>query len=281
MLVPKKAYLHGVDIAYLEGPAAGPHVLLLHGFPGTPQGMAALAEPLTADHHVIALGMRGMPGSDHVGPYDTPTALRDVTTFLDTHLGTPVAAVGHSAGAFLAASMAAIRPDLVSHLVLLDMPLSPDYHDAFGVRVRSTWTAFARALEGGGGVTEMAERLGRQPSIHGGSIADHLDEAAREETVRSLEGFAPGIFSPWVEGRHRELFEPPGCALPGGFRGRVLFIDGDPEEGALCGPDEVAYNMARYPWAERTQLDGVGHDLGLQGGGRVEPLVAAVRTFLV
>lgn len=280
-MVSRTAAVNGVRLLYLQGPGNGPPLLLQHGFPGTPDALRELFAPLAELHHLYAPGVRGMPGSSHVPPYHLRSWMGDLVAFLEQVVGRPAVAIGHSAGAMLLALVAAGRPELITRLVILDMPLSPAFHTEFGNRTAATFRAYRHALAGGGGVEQMAERLGASPSGRGGVIADHTPREELLERARGLLGFDPEVFAPWAEGRHGDIFAIPELAeLPGRWRGPTLFLDGDPEAGSLCGPDEVAYNLARFPWAERVQLGGMGHGLGLHGAGGVAAMTAALQAFL-
>lgn len=107
-------------IAYsLDGPAAGPLVVLIPGMGDLRSTWRELTGPLVeAGHRVAVMDLRGHGDSD-----TTFATHGDVVTGQDAlalveHLGGPAVLVGNSMGAGAAAWAAAERPDLVAGLVL-------------------------------------------------------------------------------------------------------------------------------------------------------------------
>ena len=107
-------------IAYsLDGPAAGPLVVLIPGMGDLRSTWRELTGPLVeAGHRVAVMDLRGHGDSD-----TTFRTHGDVVTGQDAlalveHLGGPAVLVGNSMGAGSAAWAAAERPDLVAGLVL-------------------------------------------------------------------------------------------------------------------------------------------------------------------
>ena len=118
------------------GPAAGPLVVLLHGFPefwyGWRHQIAALAE---AGYRVWAPDQRGYNLSDkprRVRDYTIDTLAADVLGLLDA-AGRPTAAVvGHDWGAAVAWHLAAQHPDRIQRVVVLNVP----HPQVFGAALR-------------------------------------------------------------------------------------------------------------------------------------------------
>ncbi|GEL98090.1 alpha/beta fold hydrolase [Cellulomonas terrae] len=107
-------------VAYsLDGPAAGPLVVLIPGMGDLRSTWRELTGPLVeAGHRVAVMDLRGHGDSD-----TTFATHGDVVTGQDAlalveHLGGPAVLVGNSMGAGAAAWAAAERPDLVAGLVL-------------------------------------------------------------------------------------------------------------------------------------------------------------------
>jgi pimeloyl-ACP methyl ester carboxylesterase len=108
-----------------EGPADGPPVVLLHGFPDTAElwrhQIPALAG---AGYRVVAPDLRGYGESSRpseVGAYRMRTLIGDVTALLDELDVTTAAVVGHDWGAGLAWALAMFAPERVSSLVALSV----------------------------------------------------------------------------------------------------------------------------------------------------------------
>lgn len=108
------------------GPAEGPPVLLLHGFPefwrGWRHQIPALAE---AGYRVLVPDQRGYNRSDappRVADYDLSRLAADVTDLLNAFNIDRVRLVGHDWGAIVAWAVAAWHPDRVHSLAILNVP---------------------------------------------------------------------------------------------------------------------------------------------------------------
>ena len=125
----RQGYLtaNGLRFHYVEdGPADGPLVLLLHGFPEFSYSWRHQLPALAArGFHAVAPDLRGYHLSDKpsgVAAYDIDLLADDVTGWMDA-LGAPRAiVVGHDWGGGVAWHVAARHPDRVSKLVVLDCP---------------------------------------------------------------------------------------------------------------------------------------------------------------
>ncbi len=112
--------------ALAAGPADGPLVLLLHGFPELARSwrhqLPALA---AAGFRAVAPDLRGYGRTERRGPYDTATLAGDVAGLV-TALGAPSAAVvAHDWGGVIGWSAAARHPSVVARLAVLNGPPLP------------------------------------------------------------------------------------------------------------------------------------------------------------
>ncbi len=106
--------------------ASGRVVVGLHGITANHRSFHGLAERLEAP--LVAFDLRGRGRSRTLpGPYDLDSLAVDVAAALDALGVADAIVVGHSMGGFVAARLAASRPDLVASLVLVDggLPLAP------------------------------------------------------------------------------------------------------------------------------------------------------------
>jgi len=108
------------------GPAEGPLVLLLHGFPefwyGWRYQIPALVEQ---GYRVWAPDLRGYNRSDKpegVRAYQLQTLTEDVAGLIDAAGRVPAAVIGHDWGGILAWHLATIAPERVRRLVILNVP---------------------------------------------------------------------------------------------------------------------------------------------------------------
>ena len=102
----------------------GPAVVLIHGFGDTGDMWRPLALALAKTHTVIVPDLRGMGlSSKPAQGYDKKSQAADIRTVV-TQLGQDRAAVvGHDIGTMVAYAYAAIYPDKVDKLVVMDAPV--------------------------------------------------------------------------------------------------------------------------------------------------------------
>lgn len=109
--------------AAAAGPTDGPLVLLLHGFPEFWYSWRHQIGPLArAGFRVLAPDQRGYNLTGKGGPYDVATLAEDVVHLLAA-LGRRRACVaGHDWGAAVAWTLAALHPERVERLAVLNVP---------------------------------------------------------------------------------------------------------------------------------------------------------------
>lgn len=103
------------------GPADAPPLLMLHGFPEYGGAWAGLAARLPG-WRCLAPDQRGYGQSwapDPVADYDLRALVADMAALIE-QVGGPVPVIGHDWGAVVAYGLAMWRPDLVSHLVVVN-----------------------------------------------------------------------------------------------------------------------------------------------------------------
>jgi 3-oxoadipate enol-lactonase len=103
----------------VEG-GSGPPVLLIHGLGWDHSLWNPTVERLASRYHVIAADSRGHGASDKPdGPYDMDMLARDYAALADALGLSGICVIGLSQGGMIAQSLALMRPDLVSALVLI------------------------------------------------------------------------------------------------------------------------------------------------------------------
>lgn len=130
------------------GPADGPVVLALHGFPDSAWTWREVAPLLAATgRRVVAPFSRGYAPSSLVadGCYQVGALVRDVER-LATHLGAgePVSLLGHDWGAITAYAAGSHRPDLFDAIVTIAVP--PMSASADALRPWRSWSALGTAI---------------------------------------------------------------------------------------------------------------------------------------
>ncbi len=108
--------------AYEWGRPGGRPVLLLHSLAAHSHWWDWAAPRLAEDAHVIALDLRGHGGSGWVEPaaYRAPDYAGDTVAALDALGWRAPLVIGHSLGGYVGACLAALHPDRVSRLVIVD-----------------------------------------------------------------------------------------------------------------------------------------------------------------
>ncbi|WP_422748933.1 alpha/beta fold hydrolase [Mycobacterium sp. WMMD1722] len=140
------------------GPAGAPHLLAVHGLTGHGRRWETLSARHLPEFTVAAPDLIGHGRSSWAAPWTIDANTAALADLLDAEADGPVVVAGHSFGGAVALALAALRPDLVSALVLLDpavgldgewmreiaddMFASPDYTDRAEARqekVSGSW----------------------------------------------------------------------------------------------------------------------------------------------
>lgn len=139
-----EAQLHAV----VAGAAGAPLVVLLHGFPEFWYEWRNQIGPLVAaGFRVITPDQRGYNLSSKTGPYDLQTVGNDVAHLIGAAGYDSAHVVGHDWGGAAAWAVAAWHPELVSRLVVINLPNPLAMSDSLArlnIRqyLRSTYAAF-------------------------------------------------------------------------------------------------------------------------------------------
>jgi lipase len=140
------------------GPSRPPQILAVHGLTGHGLRWQTLATQHLPELAIVAPDLIGHGRSSWAAPWSIDANVDALAALLDADADGPVVVVGHSFGGAIALNLAAVRPDLVSTLVLLDpavgldggwmrdiaddMFASPDYTDraeARAEKVNGSW----------------------------------------------------------------------------------------------------------------------------------------------
>ena len=109
--------------ALAAGPADGPLVVLLHGFPELARSWRRQLPALAAaGYRAVAPDQRGYGETELRGPYDASTLARDVIELVRALGRDRVSLVGHDWGGAVAWTAAREHPEVVERLVALNCP---------------------------------------------------------------------------------------------------------------------------------------------------------------
>jgi pimeloyl-ACP methyl ester carboxylesterase len=121
---PRHLSANGLRFAYYEQ-GSGPLVLLLHGFPDTPETWSEIQPQLAAaGYRVVAPFMRGYSPSEAPadGNYSAFQLGKDVLALIEALGESQAIVIGHDWGAFAAYAAANINPQRIHKLVTLAIP---------------------------------------------------------------------------------------------------------------------------------------------------------------
>jgi pimeloyl-ACP methyl ester carboxylesterase len=204
--------------AVRAGPADGPLVVLLHGFPEFWYGWHEQVRPLAeAGYRVVVPDQRGYNFSDKpagVGAYRIDALSRDVLGVLDAHDRARAHVVGHDWGAAVAWWTALAHPDRVRTLTAVNVPhptvMRERLRRSWGQRLRSWYVLAFQAPA----VPETVARAGnwrlpvramRRSSLPGTFGADDFE---RYRAAWGQEGAFRAMVN-WYRAAVRERPDPP------------------------------------------------------------------------
>jgi pimeloyl-ACP methyl ester carboxylesterase len=264
-----------LDVGYLEwNPRGSRTVVLVHGWPDSPEGWWPVAERLAqADYRVLCPALRGF-GPTRFRDATTPrsgqlAALgRDLLEFVDALNLQQPALVGHDWGARAVANACGLRDRAVSHLVMLSVGYGTnDPHQALSyAQARNYWYHWFMATPRGQHAVEDDRRGFTRQMWDTWSPAGWYTQADYDEAAASFDnpdwasvvlhsyrhrwGFAPG--DPAYDADERRLNPAPVLAVP------TLVLHGAADS---CNHPDSSAGKERFfsgPY-RRTLLDGVGH----------------------
>jgi len=104
---------------------SGPVVLLLAGWPQTWYAWRRVIPLLSADHHVIALELKGQGDSSLAldSDFSIEAVASEVVAYLQQRQLGPVRLVGHDVGAWVAYALSILAPEQLTSTLLLDAAL--------------------------------------------------------------------------------------------------------------------------------------------------------------
>lgn len=109
----------GIDIPY-EVRGSGEPLVLIHGGIGRIEVWEPVADDLARTHRVFAYDQRGHGASTAAGTPDLRVHRDDLAAFIEQIVGGPATLIGWSGGGGVALPVALDRPELVTHLILME-----------------------------------------------------------------------------------------------------------------------------------------------------------------
>jgi valacyclovir hydrolase len=229
---------HGTSRIYYEEYGAGDPILLLPGFAGNGEELAALRDALAASYRVIAADLPGSGRSQPQPRAYTATYYEDDArsfTALLHHLGVePAYLFGFSDGGEVALLMGILAPNTVRSIV--------------------AWGAAGSLSDPDGQLLGTLADVVDNPIPPLQPFRDYLITAYGESNARAM--------TQSLAGAYRDIIAAGGdisLSKAGSITCPVLLIVG--EHDFFATPALVAQLAARIPSAETIEVEGVGHDV--------------------
>jgi pimeloyl-ACP methyl ester carboxylesterase len=261
MLREQRFETDAATLNYVEGPAGGAPMVLLHGVTGRWQSWLGVMPNLAIRWHLYALDLRGHGRSGHTpGAYRITDYAGDVVAFLRQQIRAPVVLVGHSLGAIISIAVAAEAPEAVRAVVLEDPPLAVFRHQS--IRDRAEYEPFTASRElarSDRSVDELAATLAE--------LQPERDAAALRARAMALSQLDPDVLTFILEDRAKEGYELDArcrqIACP------TLLLQGNPALGGALEDADAQRAATLLPRCLHIRLPEVGH--GIHGGDRSRP----------
>lgn len=245
---------HGsqVELSFAEAGTAGTPLVLLHGAASHWQPFLPLFPLLAGKYHLYAIDLRGHGGSSHrPGAYRLDDYTSDIHEFIAKEAGAPALVYGHSLGGLVGIGLAARHPQDVRALVLGDPPLY--YHDT--LTKDTFWpAAFQELLDFQSAHPDPLEMNAWLTQNYPG-----MPPERREERVRSLQGFDPGVLQSIISD---ELMQAaPLVRLVPQVQCPVILLRGDPELGSVLRDQDVTYAAGSFRDFRLLEMKTIGHGI--------------------
>jgi pimeloyl-ACP methyl ester carboxylesterase len=280
-MLTTKSFQNGtVALNYVEGPASGPPLLLLHGITQRWQEFIQVIPALIPTYHVYALDFRGHGKSGRaVGSYNGENYSHDVLEFIDRVIGEPTIIFGHSLGGMVSLYLAAHYPNRFQAQVLGDCIV-------FGSSMAGTVlpSMFQRVYEliVDGKPYEQLRRevpemtlespmFGKAPL----KMFPGCDEPYLSAWARALSQLDPDVLKMTIDGRTLYRWNPD--ELIAGIKCPTLLIQADPKMGGLMTDEDVARIKAANADVQHARIHGIGHSLHMFDPA---PILRALMNFL-
>jgi len=280
MLTQKTFKGSAVPLNYMEGPAGGPALLLLHGITQRWQAFLPLLPQLTQTHHVFAPDFRGHGLSGRVKDgYRGEDYSHDILEFIDQAIKEPVIIFGHSLGGMVSVYVAGQRPNLVRALIVGDSWF-------FGGNVNRTMYVemFQKTLAALLSTRdfEQLRRILPEITLHSPVYGEvpmkafpKFDEPYMTAWARSLSQLDPEVLSMTLERRGIEGWRPEEFLR--NIKCPTLLMQADPKMGGLMSDADVTRARELLADSQFVRMDGIGHSLHMSEAG---PVLRVLGNFL-
>ena len=243
-----------------------PSLVLLHGLTDSGQCWPRVVNALASEYDMILPDARGHGLSDTPATGYAPQDHAADVAGLIRGLGRdrPIL-IGHSMGAGVAATVAALYPDLVSGVILEDPPWRPGSDEGTPqeqVARASAWRKEILDRQAMLGPQLIAQRKREQPKWADEEFAGWL--SAKQQVSPEVTQSITAARMPWREVARR-------IACP------ALLITADVADGAIVTPEVAAEAVKLMPKGRVVHIPGAGHNIRRE---QFDAYMTAVREFL-
>lgn len=279
-LLPRFSEMHPPLAIAEGGVSGGPPLLLLHGLTRDRGDWSPLFSRLALGWRVIAVDQRGHGRSARADRYLVSDYAADAVRLLRDVIGEPVAILGHSLGAMVAAVVAAELPDMVQGIVMEDPPFHAMGNRIAGTAWQSQFSGMRDAALRGGTVEDLAAAIAaiQLPRPDGSVVrlGDLREPTAIRWSAECLKRLDPETLTPVIAGRWLDGYDA--VRLASAIRCPVRLLQADPASGgALSDADRDAFATAA-PDCVVERFPGVGHLIHWTEPARVADAIDALVT---
>ncbi len=241
----------------------GPPLIVLHGLFGMLDNWQTLGRRLAQDYTVYLVDQRNHGRSPHAEPHDYPTLAEDLRHFMETQWIYRAHLLGHSMGGKTVMQFAFDNPDMVDHLVVVDIaPVG--YARRHDFIFEALQRVPLQRLES----RKQAEDILMQHIGNSAIVQFLLKNLARNE-----DGSFRWKCNLPVLHRYYDAIIGPVAGAP--FEGPTLFVKGGASEHIL--PEHWPHIQQLFPNSQLFEIQGVGHWVHAEAP---EVLLQRVQQFL-
>jgi pimeloyl-ACP methyl ester carboxylesterase len=281
MLTQKSFQIGTVALNYVEGPPAGPPLLLLHGITQRWQEFIQVIPALLSNYHVYAVDFRGHGKSGRAeGTYHGENYGQDILQFIDKIIGQPPIVFGHSLGGMVSLYLSAHHPDRVRAQILGDCIV---YGSDMAQSVLPSMFEQVHELIAGGRTyeqlrVELPEMTLSSPIF--GKVPFKMfpgcDDPYLSAWARSLSLLDPDVIKMTLDGRTLNGWNPDD--LIARIKCPTLLIQADPKMGGLMTDHDIARIKTANAQVQVARMTGIGHSLHMYDPA---PILRALMNFLM
>ncbi len=279
-MLQEKTFDGSVKINYVEGPDAGPPLLLLHGITQRWQEFVQVIPSLIDSYHVYAMDFRGHGKSGRAkGTYNGEKYSLDALEFIDRVIQQPVLVFGHSLGGMVSLYLSANYPDRLKAQVLGDSIIFGS--DFAGTVLPSMFGQVHQMMTNGMTYDQLRTAIPEMclaSSVFGPVPMKSFpgcDDPYLSAWARSLSQLDPDVLGMTLEGRTLDGWDP--NMLISKISCPTLLIQADPKMGGLMTDNDLSRIKAAYPQVQVSRMTGIGHSLHMYDA---PPVVRALTNFL-